>query len=135
MKRAHIAGALVGVESVTPEGLKAIYKDFNLAGDALVERLRRFRAHGIHVLGSFIFGLPTDRQRHVRRDARARASSADLTFAQFVTLTPFPGTVDFAKWEASLAGREPRIAGRPGHAALADSATSSGRSSTRRTRR
>jgi hypothetical protein len=30
MNRAKIRGALVGVESVTPEGLKAIFKDFNL---------------------------------------------------------------------------------------------------------
>ena len=62
MRKAHIKGALVGVESVTAEGLKAIYKDFNLAGDALAGRLRTFRDHGVHVLGSFIFGLPTDRE-------------------------------------------------------------------------
>ena len=36
MRRAHIRGALVGIESVTPEGLKAVYKDFNDAGEALV---------------------------------------------------------------------------------------------------
>src|ERR671923_980328 len=58
MRRAHIKGALVGVESVTPEGLKDVYKNFNLAGENLVERLKTFRRHGIHVLGSFIFGLP-----------------------------------------------------------------------------
>src|SRR5918993_406330 len=60
MNRAHIRGALVGVESVTAEGLKDIYKPFNAVGDELVERLRAFRRHGIHVLGSFIFGLPSD---------------------------------------------------------------------------
>jgi hypothetical protein len=27
---------------------------------------------------------------------------ADLTFAQFVILTPFPGTIDFAKWEKTV---------------------------------
>ncbi len=108
MKQARIAGALVGIESVSPEGLKSIFKDFNLAGDALTERLRRFREHGIHVLGSFIFGLSTDRAETF--DATLDlAKRADLTFAQFVTLTPFPGTVDFAKWEASLAGHEPRV--------------------------
>jgi radical SAM superfamily enzyme YgiQ (UPF0313 family) len=32
MKAAHIKGALVGVEAVTPEGLKDVYKDFNYAG-------------------------------------------------------------------------------------------------------
>ena len=60
MRRARIRGALVGVESVTAEGLKAVYKDFNDAGEALVTRLQAFRTHGVHVLGSFIFGLPTD---------------------------------------------------------------------------
>ena len=37
MRRARIRGALVGVESVTPEGLKAVFKDFNEAGEALVD--------------------------------------------------------------------------------------------------
>src|SRR5918999_2622406 len=49
MRKAHIRGALVGVESVTKEGLKSIYKDFNLAGDALVAQLKIFRKHDIHV--------------------------------------------------------------------------------------
>jgi radical SAM superfamily enzyme YgiQ (UPF0313 family) len=97
MQRAHIRGALVGVESVTPEGLKDIYKGFNLAGDALVTRLREFRRYDIHVLGSFIFGLPSDRA-DTFDTTLALAQQANLTFAQFVLLTPFPGTVDFEKW-------------------------------------
>jgi hypothetical protein len=35
MNAARIKGALVGVESVTPAGLKDVYKDFNLAGEHL----------------------------------------------------------------------------------------------------
>ena len=66
MRKAHIKGALVGVEAVTPEGLKDVYKGFNVAGEALVERLQTFRKHGVHVLGSFIFGLPSDRPVDVR---------------------------------------------------------------------
>ena len=61
-------------------------------------RLQAFRKHGVHVLGSFIFGLPSDTRRHVRRDGRRWRERADITFAQFVLLTPFPGTVDFEKW-------------------------------------
>src|SRR5438445_966287 len=38
MRAARIKGALVGVESVTPAGLKDVYKDFNLAGESLIER-------------------------------------------------------------------------------------------------
>ena len=98
MRRARIKGALVGVESVTAEGLKDIYKGFNLYGDALIARLQQFKQHGIHVLGSFIFGLPSDRAETFNATV-ALALKADVTFAQFVMLTPFPGTVDFAKWE------------------------------------
>src|SRR4029079_9109454 len=47
MRAAHIRGALVGIESVTPDGLKDVYKGFNLAGDALVERLHALSRHGI----------------------------------------------------------------------------------------
>lgn len=112
MRRAHIKGALVGVESVTPEGLKDVYKNFNVSGDALVAQLRRFRQHGVHVLGSFIFGLPSDRPETF--DAcLAVAEQADLTFAQFVMLTPFPGTIDFAKWEKTKGEAPERIGGVP----------------------
>jgi radical SAM superfamily enzyme YgiQ (UPF0313 family) len=112
MRRAHIRGALIGVESVTAEGLKDVYKGFNLAGDALVERLRAFRAHDIHVLGSFIFGLPSDRPSTF--DATAElAERAGVTFAQFVMLTPFPGTLDFEKWEREAGADQPAVDGVP----------------------
>lgn len=112
MRRAHIKGALVGVEAVTPEGLKAVYKDFNSSGDELKQRLRRFRKHGIHVLGSFIFGLSTDREATF--DATAKlAKEAELSFAQFVTMTPFPGTVDFERWERALGSGVERMDGVP----------------------
>jgi len=112
MNAAHIKGALVGVEAVTPEGLKDVYKDFNSAGDDLVERLQTFRRHGVHVLGSFIFGLPSDRPATFATTVGV-AERANLTFAQFVMLTPFPGTVDFNKWEASLGTDVPQVAGIP----------------------
>jgi radical SAM superfamily enzyme YgiQ (UPF0313 family) len=98
MRRANIKGALVGVEAVTPEGLKAVYKDWNLSGDALARQLQTFKQHGVHVLGSFIFGLPTDKPSTF--DATVEmALKAGITFAQFVMMTPFPGTVDFGRWE------------------------------------
>ena len=112
MRNAHIKGALVGVEAVTPEGLKDVYKGFNETGDALVARLRQFRAHGVHVLGSFIFGLPSDRAETFAATLSV-AERADLTFAQFVMLTPFPGTLDFATWEKGLGAEPPSIDGVP----------------------
>src|SRR5262249_21080134 len=59
----------------------------------------------IHVLGSFIFGLPSDRADTF--DATVTlAERAGVTFAQFVLLTPYPGTIDFDKWAADQA-RDP----------------------------
>ena len=112
MRKAHIKGALVGVEAVTPEGLKDIYKDFNESGDALVARLQKFRQHGLHVLGSFIFGLPSDRASTFEASLSV-AQRAGVTFAQFVMLTPFPGTLDFAEWEKSLGDHPPAVGGVP----------------------
>ena len=110
MKKARIMGALVGVEAVTPEGLKDIYKDFNFAGEELVTRLKKFRENGVYVLGSFIFGLPSDRPSTF--DATVDlAERADISFAQFVTLTPFPGTLDFERWEREEGDNIPKIDG------------------------
>ena len=112
MKKANIKGALVGVEAVTPEGLKDVYKDFNQSGEQLVDRLRAFRHHGVHVLASFIFGLPSDRPSTFELTADL-AERSGVTFAQFVMLTPFPGTVDFAAWEKSMESDPTRIEGVP----------------------
>ena len=112
MRRANIKGALVGVEAVTPEGLKAVFKDWNCSGDALAKQLQKFRQHGVHVLGSFIFGLPTDKPETF--DATAElALKAGITFAQFVMMTPFPGTVDFARWEKEQSSNPTMVDGVP----------------------
>jgi hypothetical protein len=102
MRRARIRGALVGVESVTPEGLKAVFKNFNEAGDGLVTRLQVFRQADVHVLGSFIFGLPTDTPDTFAATADL-AQRAGVSFAQFVMLQPLPGTIDFEKWQRDAA--------------------------------
>jgi hypothetical protein len=109
MRRANIKGALVGVEAVTPEGLKAVFKDWNYSGEALARQLQTFKQHGVHVLGSFIFGLPTDKPETF--DATVEmALKAGVTFAQFVMMTPFPGTVDFVRWEKEQA-KNPTMVG------------------------
>ena len=112
MRTARIKGALVGIESVSAEGLKDVHKDFNESGRCLVSRLQEFRSHGLHVLGSFIFGLPSDRPTTFGATA-ALANQAEVTFAQFVTLTPFPGTIDFARWEQSFGDDIPMVNGVP----------------------
>jgi radical SAM superfamily enzyme YgiQ (UPF0313 family) len=111
MRRARIRGALVGIESVTPEGLKAVFKNFNDAGEGLVTKLQTFRDEGVHVLGSFIFGLPTDRADTFQATADL-AQRSGVSMAQFVMLQPLPGTIDFIKWEKDVADTPP-VAGIP----------------------
>jgi radical SAM superfamily enzyme YgiQ (UPF0313 family) len=112
MRKANIKGALVGVEAVTPEGLKSVFKDFNYSGEALAKQLQTFKKHGVHVLGSFIFGLPTD-QPSTFKATVDMALKAGVTFAQFVMMTPFPGTVDFARWEKEQAADPTMVEGTP----------------------
>ena len=50
------------------------------------------------------------------------AERAGVTFAQFVMLTPFPGTVDFERWEKDDGRLGAARRRHPGHAALAHSA-------------
>jgi radical SAM superfamily enzyme YgiQ (UPF0313 family) len=109
MRRANIKGALVGVEAVTPEGLKAVFKDFNESGEALTRQLLTFEHHGVHVLGSFIFGLPTDKPETFDATVEVALKSG-VRFAQFLMMTPFPGTVDFARWEREQE-RNPTLVG------------------------
>ena len=112
MRRANIKGALVGVEAVTPKASRTSTRASTTSARRWSTRLRTFREHGVHVLGSFIFGLPSDRPATFDATADV-ANRAGLTFAQFVMLTPFPGTVDFAAWEKRLGGDAPRIADIP----------------------
>ena len=82
------------------------------SGADLVEQLRTFRRHGVYVLGSFIFGLPSDRPETFNATAMA-AAQAEVAFAQFVMLTPYPGTVDFNRWEKEMTDSPVCIAGIP----------------------
>ena len=92
--------------------MKAVYKDFNYSGERLVQQLQTFREHGVHVLGSFIFGLPTDKPSTFGATVEL-ALKAGVTFAQFVMMTPFPGTVDFGRWEKEQAENPQMVEGTP----------------------
>jgi len=92
---------LVGVEAVTAEGLNRFFQGLQLSGDGLVKQLQTFRQNGVHVLGSFIFGLPTDKPDTSKPPPIWRKRRRDLR--PFVMMTPFPGTVDFLQWEKKTA--------------------------------
>ena len=68
----------------------------------LIERLQMFRRHGVHILGSFIFGLPSDRPATFDMCVSV-AQRSDVAFAQFAMLQPLPGTLDFLPTRVNVA--------------------------------
>ena len=112
--RPHIKGALVGVEvgdRRRPEG--------RLQG--LQPRRRRAGRIGCRRSASTASTCSGRSSSACRATARRRSTPpspwrkrADLTFAQFVMLTPFPGTLDFEKWaEATRTNRAQQVDGIP----------------------
>ena len=67
MRKARIMGALVGIEAVTAEGLKAVFKEFNLSGEKLVQQLRKFQEHGVRL---FYLWAPDGPSRYLPGDPR-----------------------------------------------------------------
>ncbi len=112
MRRANIKGALVDVEAVTPEGLKVVYKDFNYSGNRLSNNCKRSESTGSMCSDRSSFGPPTDRAGTFEATVEL-ALKAGITFAQFVMMTPFPGTVDFGRWEREQAENPMRVEGTP----------------------
>ncbi len=96
MKRAHVIGALIGIESITDAGLKATNKLFNVSGTALVQKLETIRKDGFpYIFGAFIFGIESDTTETLDDTIRF-ARDCGIALGQFIPLTPLPGTVDFS---------------------------------------
>ena len=56
--------------------------------------------------------MPSDRPSTFEATADV-AERAELAFAQFVMLTPYPGTVDFEAWEKQVGAGAKKVAGVP----------------------
>lgn len=89
MRRAGCNRVFVGIESVDPAALEAL--DKRQTPEGIARGVAAFRDAAISVHGMFILGTEYDTQASVRRTMDwARASG--LATAQFLILTPFPGT-------------------------------------------
>jgi radical SAM superfamily enzyme YgiQ (UPF0313 family) len=96
MRKARIVGVLIGIEAVTPEGLKSANKEWNSVGDELIAKLHTIRTEGPQfILGSLIFGLESDTPESLEY-TKVFSRDCGMALAQFVPMVPFPGTVDFA---------------------------------------
>ncbi|MGE3807184.1 MAG: radical SAM protein [Gemmataceae bacterium] len=91
MVKSGCKGVLIGMESLDPANLRDMGKDWNLAACSYAESLQRFRAHGLAVYGTFVFGYDNDDAKVVQRSIDF-AREHKLFLAAFNHLVPFPGT-------------------------------------------
>ena len=82
----------IGFESVNPESLKAMKKGQDL--DEIKTCIRLLKRRGIHIHGMFVYGFDEDNWATVKETVRF-ARKARLTSAQFLILTPLPGSETF----------------------------------------
>jgi radical SAM superfamily enzyme YgiQ (UPF0313 family) len=91
MVQSGCRGVLIGMESLDPANLRDMGKGWNLSACSYEESLRRFRAHGLAVYGTFVFGYDNDDAAVVHRSVEF-AREQKLFLAAFNHLVPFPGT-------------------------------------------
>jgi radical SAM superfamily enzyme YgiQ (UPF0313 family) len=116
-------GLLIGMESLDPDNLRDMGKEWNLAAGTYAESVARFNKHGLAVYGTFVFGYDHDDRAVVRRSVDF-AREQKLFLAAFNHLIPFPGTPLYRrlqeegrlltpKWWLDPAGRVGDVVFRP----------------------
>lgn len=92
MRGAGCHTVFIGFESVNPDALKSMKKGVSV--EDLAHAAKAFRRAGIHVHGMFILGLDDDEPKTVRETVRFARRNL-ISTAQFLILTPLPGTRQF----------------------------------------
>lgn len=83
-------GLLMGLESISPENLRASRKGFN-SPEQYVRLVKKLHAHGIALQGCFVFGLDGDEPDVFIKTAQF-AVDARIDLPRFAIVTPFPNT-------------------------------------------
>ncbi len=91
MARAGCVTALIGFESLNAQNLTQMGKRWHLRQGAYTEAIRKFRARGIMLYGTFLFGYDHDTVDAFDRTV-AFARQSRFCLANFNPLTPTPGT-------------------------------------------
>lgn len=83
-------GLLMGLESISPESLRASKKSFN-SPERFGRVVQRLHAHGIALQACFVFGLDADGPDVFLKTAKF-AVEAKIDLPRFAIVTPFPNT-------------------------------------------
>jgi hypothetical protein len=108
----RIRAALMGVESLSEAGLSSAGKEWNPAGQKMVDTIQRVQDAGIMVLSSVICGLESDTPEALRNGTRFLLESGTM-LANFTMFRVYPGTVDYFEMardrtHAADAGYQPK---------------------------
>ncbi len=96
MKRSGCFVLYIGLESVNPETLKAFRKGITF--QEIEEGVRTLHRYGIRVHGMFVIGADTDTEETIWATLKF-AQKVRLDSAQFLILTPVPGSKMFRQME------------------------------------
>jgi len=96
--RSGCRGLLMGLESISPENLRASRKGFN-SPEQYAQLVERLHEHGIALQGCFVFGLDGDDPDVFLKTARF-AVEAKVDLPRFAIVTPFPNTGLYKRLEA-----------------------------------
>ncbi len=91
MRRSGCQGVLIGFETLDAETLTDMGKSVNLGARDYPRAIRAFRAHGLSIYATFVFGYDHDTPATFQRvfDFALRQK---FFFTAFNHLVPFPGT-------------------------------------------
>jgi radical SAM superfamily enzyme YgiQ (UPF0313 family) len=93
--RSGCRGLLLGFESLSADSLAETHKSFNLRTDYHTV-VRKLHAHGIAIMGCFVFGFDADDRDTFARTV-AFVQEAHIDLPRYAILTPFPGTPLFRR--------------------------------------
>jgi len=96
LRETHCWGVYIGFESADDQVLKAYRKKQNQA--AMEKAIQAFHRHGIHIHGMFMVGADEDTEETIRATTRFAVRNR-IDSAQFMMLTPLPGTETFETLE------------------------------------
>jgi radical SAM superfamily enzyme YgiQ (UPF0313 family) len=96
--RAGCRGVLIGFESLDPDTLKAMNKQFNTMRGGYEAALANLRRHRLRLYATFVLGYDGDSPASFARSVEF-AKAHRFYIAAFNHLTPFPGTPLYARLE------------------------------------
>jgi radical SAM superfamily enzyme YgiQ (UPF0313 family) len=99
-------GVLIGIESLDPDALAAMNKQFNTMRGGYEVAFANLRRRHLRIYATFVFGYDTDTPESFSRSVEF-AKANRFYIAAFNHLTPFPGTPLYARLEREGRLRHP----------------------------